>query len=224
MEQSKYVSSPDKLDFEKPSLNINNEVESLSSTICQMTENIKDYVLLLISAEKETAHMRQLANTDPLTGVRNKLAYDERIDAMNAIISKGCMDDFGIIMMDINLLKKINDTYGHTEGDTAIITVGRALCTACGSEAVCARFGGDEFAAAVIIHKQQAASWFTQFSDLFSRFISDYNATSGKPYQIMASVGFSTETCSKTMNIEALINKADSQMYAEKDVHKRTNQ
>jgi len=164
-----------------------------------------------------------LSTHDEMTGLLNRRGFYERLE--KAITAGGVSEhDIVILSVDLDGLKKINDTYGHTEGDTAIITVGRALCTACGSEAVCARFGGDEFAAAVIVHKQQAASWFTQFSGLFSRFISDYNATSGKPYQIMASVGFSTETCSKTMNIEALINKADSQMYADKAEHKKINQ
>ena len=76
-----------------------------------MTENIKDYMLQVISAEKETAYMKQLANTDSLTGVRNKFAYDERVENLNEKISKDRIDNFGILMMDLNFLKKIKSVH-----------------------------------------------------------------------------------------------------------------
>ncbi len=160
---------------------------------------------------------------DEMTGLLNRRGFYERLEKA---IAAGEVSEHDIVILSVDLdgLKKINDTYGHTEGDNAIITVGRALCTACGNEAVCARFGGDEFAAAVIVHKQQTASWYAEFTRAFSQSISEYNAVSGKPYQVMASVGFAAQPCSETMNLEALINRADSQMYADKAEHKKINQ
>ncbi|MCR4634877.1 MAG: GGDEF domain-containing protein [Butyrivibrio sp.] len=144
IEQSKYVSSPDKLKFEKPNITIKNEVESLSNTIDTMTENIKDYMLQVIEAEKETAHMKEVANTDSLTGVKNKLAFKERVEFLNGKIQENLIKDFGIVMMDLNYLKSINDNYGHEYGDILIQTFCDIICDIFVHSPVY-RIGGDEF-------------------------------------------------------------------------------
>jgi diguanylate cyclase (GGDEF)-like protein len=214
IEQSKSVSSPDKLVFEKPSLDIENEVESLSNTIGRMTDNIKDYMLLLISAEKETAHMRQLANTDPLTGVRNKLAYDESVESINAKISKGRMDDFGIIMMDINLLKKINDTYGHEYGDLLIKNFCSVVCDVFVHSPVY-RIGGDEFV--VILRNRDLANadkLLSDFEENISRLAARENV---KPWEAPSvAVGVSYFDKSKDSGVKDVFHRADDAMYKRK--------
>ena len=144
IKKSKDVNSIDKLKFEKPELNIKNEVESLSNTIDQMTVDMKDYMVRIISAEKETVHMKEVANTDSLTGVRNKLAYDEKVKQLNRKISGKLINEFGIIMMDVNYLKKINDTYGHKAGDDYIRAASKMICEIFQHSPVF-RIGGDEF-------------------------------------------------------------------------------
>ena len=214
IEQSKSVSSPDKLVFEKPSLDIENEVESLSNTIGRMTDNIKDYMLLLISAEKETAHMRQLANTDPLTGVRNKLAYDESVESINAKISKGRMDDFGIIMMDINLLKKINDTYGHEYGDLLIKNFCSVVCDVFVHSPVY-RIGGDEFV--VILRNRDLANADKLLSD-FEKTINRLAVRENvKPWEAPSvAVGVSYFDKSKDSGVKDVFHRADDAMYKRK--------
>ncbi len=214
MEQSKQVSSPDKLAFEKPSLDIKNEVESLSNTICQMTENIKDYMLLLVSAEKETAHMKYLANTDSLTGVKNKFAYNERVEEINEKIASSTMDDFGIIMMDLNLLKKINDNYGHEHGDALIKNFCGIVCNVFAHSPVY-RVGGDEFV--VILQKTDLANadkLLADFEENLSRISVGENV---KPWEApSAAVGTAYYEKNTDFSVEDVFRRADDAMYKRK--------
>lgn len=214
IEQSKYVSSPDKLDFEKPSLDIKNEVESLSNTIGRMTENLKDYMLLVISAEKETAHMKYLANTDSLTGVKNKLAYDERVEEINEKIANGRMDDFGILMMDLNLLKKINDTYGHEYGDVLIKNFCGVVCDVFAHSPVY-RIGGDEFV--VILQKTDLANADKLLSD-FEKNLSRLSVRENiKPWEAPSvAVGMAYFDKDKDSGVEDVFRRADNAMYERK--------
>ena len=214
IEQSKHVSSPDKLDFEKPTLDIKNEVESLSNTIVQMTENIKSYMLQVISAEKETAYMKHLANTDSLTGVKNKFAYADRIEDINEKISKGNIDDFGILMMDLNFLKKINDTYGHEYGDTLIQNFCRVICDVFTHSPIY-RIGGDEFV--VILQKRDLENADTLLSD-FEKNLSKLSVReNAKPWEAPSvAVGTAYFDKNTDSSVEDVFRRADDAMYKRK--------
>lgn len=160
-----------------------------------------------------------LSTHDEMTGLLNRRGFYDELEKAAHDNEKSKMDVV-ILSVDLDGLKKINDTYGHSEGDRAIITVGRAISAACGSNAICARFGGDEFAAAAFVAANSADSWFDSFLRAFHDIIEEYNRTSEKPYLVIASIGYASQPHSKSLNLEALINKADSLMYAEKAVHK----
>ncbi len=87
---------------------------------------------------------------DSLTGVKSKAAYDQQRDRLNLDIQAGDAE-FGIAMIDINYLKKINDTYGHEKGNIYIKKMCTMICDAFAHSPVF-RVGGDEFVA-VLIHR-----------------------------------------------------------------------
>ncbi|WP_293643434.1 GGDEF domain-containing protein [Sphingopyxis sp. RIFCSPHIGHO2_12_FULL_65_19] len=88
--------------------------------------------------------MRDLAHTDPLTGVANRRAFDLRLDEE---IAKGEESSpFAIALLDLNGFKPINDQHGHAIGDGVLCELAERLRRACGDHAVVARQGGDEFA------------------------------------------------------------------------------
>ena len=104
----------------------------------------------LISAKKELDDTRQLADEmnalakkDALTGVRNKTAYDSEARRLDSQIAEG-KKDFGIAMIDLNFLKRINDNYGHQQGNQAIKNLCRVICDVFKHSPVF-RVGGDEF-------------------------------------------------------------------------------
>ena len=94
--------------------------------------------------EQELGSARQLAYTDPLTGVKNKHAYLEAIERINNGINDSTITEFGVIVFDLNGLKKINDTLGHEEGDN-YIKAGCALICSRFCHSPVFRIGGDEF-------------------------------------------------------------------------------
>ena len=71
-------------------------------------------------SERQLGHVRNLAYTDALTGVKSKLAYCETEEELNEMISQGQTAPFAVAVCDVNGLKFINDTQGHKAGDAYI--------------------------------------------------------------------------------------------------------
>lgn len=86
------------------------------------------------------------ALSDPLTGLMNRLAYERRLrEEWNR--SERTNNSIGVVVIDLDEFKTINDTYGHVVGDEVLARVGRQLEISMRSYDVVARFGGDEFVA-----------------------------------------------------------------------------
>ena len=105
-------------------------------------------VFIDITEQKESAQnlsaARRMADIDSLTGVKNKNAYVQWESRINAAIDNGKQDPFAIVVCDINDLKKVNDLYGHKEGDACIREACKKICTVFDHSPVF-RVGGDEF-------------------------------------------------------------------------------
>ena len=98
-----------------------------------------------LEAEKETSKTFQnMANTDSMTGVRNKHAYSVYEGAINLKIQNGEIQKLAVVVCDINGLKFINDTQGHAAGDQLIKDACAMICEYFTHGAVF-RVGGDEF-------------------------------------------------------------------------------
>lgn len=86
------------------------------------------------------------ALSDPLTGLMNRLAYERRLrEEWNRSLRTGT--SIGVVVVDLDEFKGVNDTYGHVVGDELLASVGHKLEVAMRSYDVVARFGGDEFVA-----------------------------------------------------------------------------
>lgn len=106
-----------------------------------------------VDKEKEyTEKLRtaaEMANTDGLTGVKNRLAYEKAEEIMNSEISGGVMNPFSICVFDVNNLKKMNDKHGHEAGDQLLCEASKIICSFFSHSPVY-RIGGDEFAVILI--------------------------------------------------------------------------
>ena len=88
--------------------------------------------------------LKREASHDPLTRLNNRRLFLERIQqAVDRTAASG--DSFSIVFLDVDGLKRINDTYGHLAGDALLREVSNALTDAVRGEDVVARYGGDEF-------------------------------------------------------------------------------
>ena len=87
---------------------------------------------------------KELANRDPLTGVKSKHAFVEAEFDLNRSIADGSAPEFAVAVCDVNNLKRINDTLGHAAGDELIRSASREICNVFDHSPVY-RYGGDEF-------------------------------------------------------------------------------
>ena len=113
-------------------------IKNIESEFAEREEQEK----LLQSAER-------LMRLDELTGIKNKNAFTERVTEIDEMInSNDNVPEFAVIMCDINNLKQINDTRGHSFGDEAIQKASSMICSVFESSSIY-RVGGDEFAVIV---------------------------------------------------------------------------
>ncbi len=98
-----------------------------------------------LDEEKENSKVfKSMANTDSLTGIRNKHAYMEMESQLNSKIREGTIDKLALVACDINGLKYVNDTQGHAAGDKLIKEASSLICDIFIHGSVY-RTGGDEF-------------------------------------------------------------------------------
>ena len=84
------------------------------------------------------------SHTDPLTGLANRRSLARQFEAGLARAAGG-NGTASVVVLDLDRLKEINDTYGHEAGDRALRAVGSVLRTTVRQSDICARFAGDEF-------------------------------------------------------------------------------
>lgn len=99
-----------------------------------------------ISARKESERrLRQLALSDPLTGLANRNLVNQRIDA--AVTGLGTESaGVAVLLLDLDGFKSVNDSFGHAVGDELLLAVARRLRSCLRDGDIAARLGGDEFA------------------------------------------------------------------------------
>lgn len=150
---------------------------------------------------------------DPLTGVNNRTRLMQVLETQMASAGKKTLY---FIMLDIDRFKDINDQYGHTEGDIALMAVAQVLRDVCGDySGILARYGGDEFAVVLTPATWEEPTLIEAFQQSIRLSLQEYNRTANKPYQLTVSIGYAKRT--EALNsIPALIAAADKDMYAEK--------
>lgn len=93
---------------------------------------------------EEIERLTQVASTDPLTGLPNRRALDEALDlALYRYRRHGHL--FGLILIDLDFFKRVNDEHGHKVGDRLLRAVAKTLLHARRRDEIAARWGGEEF-------------------------------------------------------------------------------
>ena len=154
--------------------------------------------------------MTKLAYEDNLTGLRNRTAYSEKL---NNYIDRNI--DFGIIMLDVNNLKTVNDTHGHDDGDFMLQTSASMIQKVfCKPGMHCYRIGGDEFV--VLVNTKQLSMDCLNCIENLEEEFKQFNLSSNLPYSIIIASGFSIYDPKETDDINQTLNEADEKMYARK--------
>ncbi|MCR4717316.1 MAG: GGDEF domain-containing protein [Lachnospiraceae bacterium] len=166
----------------------------------------------LISINEENSHaneMKKMAHEDGLTLLENRLAFNEY--EKNLVHSED--GHYIIVMFDVNNLKKVNDQYGHLEGDRHIVGAAKMIKTCFGEFGRIFRTGGDEFVA--ILDGKNLETRFERAELNFEHMIDEYNAEEHPPIKMAIAYGAADYICGQNSlgNAEEL---ADKLMYEHK--------
>ena len=156
------------------------------------------------------AQARKQASVDALTGVKNRHAYLEAEAQMDDLIRNRAQPPFAVVMLDINDLKKVNDTFGHQAGDQYLRDACGTICDIFKHSPVF-RIGGDEFA--VIAQGRD----YTRIEELLEK-MSDYNAGASRCGGMTIACGmarFEEDDC-----MASVFERADHNMYENKKMLK----
>lgn len=150
--------------------------------------------------------MSTAASTDPLTGLPNRRALYEALEAALAAPQRS-----GLVLVDLDGFKPVNDAHGHATGDILLCDVGVRLQGACGSTATAFRLGGDEFA--ILSHHPHEADTQSLATALLGSLATPF-AVEGHHIAIGASAGMAHSR--RGDSVDSLIARADERLYAAK--------
>ncbi|PNU01938.1 putative bifunctional diguanylate cyclase/phosphodiesterase [Novosphingobium guangzhouense] len=160
-------------------------------------------------AEEELTH-RSLH--DPLTDLPNRTLFSDRL-AQACARARRSGDPFGLVMIDLDRFKEINDSLGHAAGDAVLITLGRRMCEHLREVDTVARLGGDEFAVLLqnVDSEESALAVATKLTELIEQPI----VYEGRLLYVGASMGIAL--CPQLgFSPEGLTEAADEAMYEAK--------
>jgi diguanylate cyclase (GGDEF)-like protein len=163
--------------------------------------------------KKVEGKLRTASMTDEMTGLLNRRGF--LIHAQRELeIADRNKRNFSILYLDLNGLKKINDEFGHKEGDQAIVDISNLLRKTFRTSDIIARIGGDEFT--VIITDPRSPS----IEKTVARHIQDnlgiHNEQTGKGYTLSVSMGMVHYDPEQPFSVEELLARADELMYEHK--------
>ncbi len=153
----------------------------------------------------------QKITMDGLTGLNNRREFDRYLHKK---IEQGSGQEWGILMLDVDDFKSINDRFGHAAGDRALCETADILRHAAQREPVfLARYGGDEFS---VVGNWKNIEEAGEMIRRLNEEAEQYNKEENKPYQLSLSIGCAMWSENESGSLEELIQKADERMYEHK--------
>ncbi len=149
-----------------------------------------------------------------------------QIDNLTGLFNRHYLKDlklgqksFALMMFDLNNFKNINDTYGHSEGDVALIEASGIINRTVGTRGIVVRYGGDEF---IVLLNTGDEAVGQEYIDKIQHNLSDYNLVSGKPYQLSTSIGWGIFNL-ESNSMDEIIKIVDERMYEAKNEYYKTH-
>ncbi|WP_377029932.1 sensor domain-containing diguanylate cyclase [Microvirga arabica] len=161
---------------------------------------------------KDVSTLRHLAETDALSGLLNRRGFSLLADDAFGLYRR-YERSLAVLILDIDLFKTINDTYGHAAGDAVIRSVGAALTKALRTSDKVARFGGEEFV--VLVHEVDAAGIITVAQNL--RRAVEALTIEHQDHRIAVTVSVGGAMAHRSdEDVQEVIERADSALYRAK--------
>lgn len=151
------------------------------------------------------------ATRDPLTGLHNRSGFKMRLD--EAVAERKGADLVGVLYIDLDRFKEVNDGYGHEMGDKLLVAVTERLTAICGRDVTIARLGGDEFA--VVVTQRSTADEIVLMGEAISRELGQPFLLGSTEVVIGGSVGIAIAP-EDGADATELVRRADISMYRAK--------
>jgi diguanylate cyclase (GGDEF)-like protein len=173
-------------------------------------------VLLAVSRLRDDYHrsqarvelMRQVASTDPLTGLLNRRSLADHIAAGQALVRRAAQP-LSVVLIDVDHFKQINDGLGHAAGDAVLVELSALISAQLRGSDQIGRWGGEEFLIVAPATAQEAAR---ELAERIRQAVADPSLLPGRPVTVSLGVA----ECQPLESVDALIQRADLALYAAK--------
>ncbi len=162
--------------------------------------------MVLVLIDELDYALRMLASRDPLTGLLNRRGFMDEAGRLMPLVN--C----SLLMLDLDHFKSVNDDFGHEQGDRAIVLLADCAQEALPSNAVIARFGGEEFCALLPTTEHAVA---TATAEKLRAMFHQKSMTLGHKRAHTVSIGVASQSA-KLMTLTKLIEQADAGLYQAK--------
>ena len=201
------------------------EIEELADSMKKMERDLNSHIRTILSTmheltltRKKADEMSALAHKDGLTGLRNKTAFDKESKRIDQGIPEG-KTEFGIVMIDLNFLKVINDNYGHDKGNVSLIKLCQIICEVFDHSPVF-RIGGDEFV--VLLENtdyKNVENLERQMNDRLAKLATDASLKTWE--RVSAAIGVALFDPKLDNSVDSVFKRADDLMYEHKKEMKK---
>lgn len=180
--------------------------------------NLKQGAVLVFRDITERHELEQriiwLANHDPLTGLYNRAAFEEKLEDLQGICRRE-QRSIAILYIDLDGFKQINDLFGHDAGDRILCETAQRLQTILREVDVIARFGGDEFVAAMQVTAEQPEA-AGLVADRLLKALCTPVQVANRELQTGASIGIACYDPRHETSVDQTIRRADQALYKAK--------
>jgi diguanylate cyclase (GGDEF)-like protein/PAS domain S-box-containing protein len=168
-----------------------------------------------LTERKRVEDLRLLSTRDELTGLLNRRGFFGLAE-QQLKVARRSRSELLLIFADLDGLKPLNDTLGHSEGDRALVDAAEILRQTFRESDIVARMGGDEFA---VLADAGQGTWGT-LSRRVQEGIDAFNRRCRRSYALSISLGCARFGDGDSGDLEALLRRADAAMYQEKRAHR----
>jgi two-component system cell cycle response regulator len=188
-----------------------NAIEAGASDFIKKPFTLNELVLRIQHVELQKK-VRTMAVTDELTGLYNRRGFFSLVEQLLKLCKR---EKKGIFMLytDVDSLKKINDTFGHKEGDMALIDIANILRKNYRESDIIARIGGDEFVVITVGTTKESAEIATS---RLKKNLEIHNAEANRSYKLSLSFGLAYHDPENPCSIDELLVQGDKLMYEQK--------
>lgn len=166
------------------------------------------FLIIFLNVQNEQIY------TDSATGLNNRRYLNNYLGEKAVTRRKGVL---GVILIDLDYFKILNDTYGHTVGDKALKDVADILKKSLNMKDDCiSRFGGDEF---VVALERNAKEDIYEVIDNIKEGLKKFNDSNVREYKLSFSIGCTVHDAVTNINADMLLKNADLDMYHNKEIN-----